>query len=121
MSAADAKDAIDALVGRSDAAHALLEQLRLQGEWLQRIASDSALATTFLNQTNVIGGTCIGFLRHPAVKQPTSTCASLMRLRERRSQRLSYLSQGPNGGSSSATPSSYLRLTRTCCAVLREF
>lgn len=69
MSAADAKDAIDALVGRSDAAHALLEQLRLQGEWLQRIASDSALATTFLNQTNVIGGTCIGFLRHSAVKQ----------------------------------------------------
>ena len=69
MSSSDAQDAIGALVGRNDAARALLKQLRLQGEWLQRIASDSALATTFLSQTNVIGGTCIGFLRHPAVKQ----------------------------------------------------
>jgi serine/threonine protein kinase/predicted ATPase len=69
MSPADAQDAVDALVGRNDAARVLLKQLRLQGEWLQRIASDSALAITFLSQTSVIGGTCIGFLRHPAVKQ----------------------------------------------------
>jgi superfamily I DNA and/or RNA helicase len=35
---------------------------------LQRIASDERLATTFLDQTSVIAGTCTGFLRHPAVR-----------------------------------------------------
>jgi superfamily I DNA and/or RNA helicase len=45
-----------------------VKRLELQGEWLQRIASDSGLATTFLDQTSVIAGTCVGFLRHPAVR-----------------------------------------------------
>jgi serine/threonine protein kinase len=68
LSSADALDAVDALIGESADAQGLLVRLRLQGEWLQRIASDSGLATTFLDQTNVIAGTCIGFLRHPAVR-----------------------------------------------------
>ncbi|WP_229051471.1 serine/threonine-protein kinase [Aeromicrobium sp. Leaf350] len=68
MSAADARSAVDVLIGESSHAQQLLSRLRLQGEWLQRIASDSGLANTFLDQTSVIAGTCIGYLRHPAVR-----------------------------------------------------
>lgn len=68
MSAKDALNAVDALIGESPDAQALLKRLELQGEWLQRIASDSGLATAFLDQTSVIAGTCVGFLRHPAVR-----------------------------------------------------
>lgn len=68
MTIQDALNAVDVLIGESVDAHQLLTRLRLQGEWLQRIASDSALANTFLNQTSVIAGTCIGYLRHPAVR-----------------------------------------------------
>lgn len=68
MSARDALAAVDALIGESDDAQGLLKRLRLQGEWLQRIASDSGLATAFLDQTSVIAGTCVGYLRHPAVR-----------------------------------------------------
>src|ERR1700722_12121281 len=45
-----------------------LARLRLQGQWLQRIAYDERLAATFLDQCSVIAGTCTGFLRHPAVR-----------------------------------------------------
>lgn len=68
MSAADAHNAVDVLIGESADAQQLLIRVQLQGEWLQRIASDSGLANTFLDQTSVIAGTCIGFLRHPAVR-----------------------------------------------------
>jgi serine/threonine protein kinase len=68
MTPKDALAAVDALIGESADAQELLTRLQLQGEWLQRIASDSALATVFLNQTSVIAGTCVGYLRHPAVR-----------------------------------------------------
>lgn len=68
MSASDALSAVDALIGDSPHAQGLVKRLDLQGEWLQRIASDSRLATVFLEQTSVIAGTCVGFLRHPAVR-----------------------------------------------------
>lgn len=68
MSASDALSAVDALIGGSMDAKGLVKRLELQGEWLQRIASDSGLATAFLDQTSVIAGTCVGFLRHPAVR-----------------------------------------------------
>jgi serine/threonine protein kinase len=68
IDAGDALNAVDALIGESSDAKGLLSRLRLQGEWLQRIASDSGLATTFLDQTSVIAGTCTGFLRHRAVR-----------------------------------------------------
>jgi len=68
LSAKDALNAVDALIGGSPDAQGLVKRLELQGEWLQRIASDSGLATAFLDQTSVIAGTCIGFLRHPAVR-----------------------------------------------------
>ncbi|PTR25788.1 protein kinase-like protein [Rhodococcus sp. OK519] len=68
LSSSDALSAVDALIGVSPDAQALLTRLRLQGEWLQRIASDSGLATAFLDQTHIIAGTCVGYLRHPAVR-----------------------------------------------------
>lgn len=68
MSAEDALNAVDVLIGESADAQQLLTRLQLQGEWLQRIASDSGLANTFLDQTSVIAGTCVGYLRHPAVR-----------------------------------------------------
>lgn len=68
MTAKDILVAVDALIGESDDAQGLLTRLQLQGEWLQRIASDSGLATVFLDQTSVIAGTCVGYLRHPAVR-----------------------------------------------------
>jgi serine/threonine protein kinase len=68
LTSADAQDGVDALIGESVDAQGLLARLQLQGEWLQRISSDSALATTFLDQTTIIAGTCVGFLRHPAVR-----------------------------------------------------
>lgn len=68
MSARDALNAVDVLIGESVDAQQLLTRLRLQGEWLQRISSDSGLANTFLDQTSVIAGTCVGYLRHPAVR-----------------------------------------------------
>ena len=68
MSVQDALSAVDVLIGNSNDARDLLARLRLQGQWLQRIASDERLATTFLDQISVIAGTCTGFLRHPAVR-----------------------------------------------------
>lgn len=68
MSAEDARNAVDVLIGESVDAQHLLTRLQLQGEWLQRISTDSGLADTFLDQTSVIAGTCVGFLRHPAVR-----------------------------------------------------
>lgn len=68
MSTRDALNAVDVLIGESIDAQQLLTRLQLQGEWLQRISSDSGLADTFLDQTSVIAGTCVGYLRHPAVR-----------------------------------------------------
>lgn len=68
MSPEDALNAVTVLIGDGVASRALLARLRLQSEWLQRIASDERLAATFLDQASVIAGTCTGFLRHPAVR-----------------------------------------------------
>ncbi|MEO5316096.1 AAA domain-containing protein [Pseudarthrobacter sp. CC12] len=68
MSVRDALNAVEVLIGESVDAQQLLTRLQLQGEWLQRISSDSGLADAFLDQTSVIAGTCIGYLRHPAVR-----------------------------------------------------
>lgn len=61
-------NAVDVLVGEGEEAKTLLTHLQLQGQWLQRIATDERLEATFLDRSNVIAGTCTGFLRHPAVR-----------------------------------------------------
>ena len=64
----DAAAAIGALLGVTGPGPTLLRVLKLQEEWLQRMASDENLEPSFLRTTNVIAGTCIGFLRHPGVR-----------------------------------------------------
>lgn len=68
LSAKEAQSAVDLLVGEDVQARALLSRLRIQADWLQRVASDPSLAKTFLEQVDVVAGTCVGFLRHPAAK-----------------------------------------------------
>lgn len=68
LSAAEAQTAVELLVGDSASAKTLLSRLKIQAEWLQRVASDPSLAKTFLEQVEVVAGTCIGFLRHPAAR-----------------------------------------------------
>jgi hypothetical protein len=67
-SASMARAAVGALLGESPMARKLMHLLRLQGEWLQRIDTDMKLVTAFLRTTNVVGGTALGFLSHPAAR-----------------------------------------------------
>ncbi|MCX4598348.1 AAA domain-containing protein [Streptomyces sp. NBC_01549] len=68
LSAADARDAVEALLGPSGPGRELMNLLRLQGEWLQRIGTDQNLIAGFLRTRHVIGGTALGFLGHPAAR-----------------------------------------------------
>lgn len=68
MDAEDVRAAVDVVIGADDRNRALLTLLGLQGEWLQRVVSDRNLAAAFLQTSRVIAGTCLGFLRHPAVR-----------------------------------------------------
>lgn len=68
---ADVESAVDLLISQSDQAGELLELLKLQGDWLQRISSDDRLAATFLESSRVIAGTCLGFISHRAVRDLT--------------------------------------------------
>lgn len=68
LSAADARDAVEALLGPSGPGRQLMGLLRLQGEWLQRIDTDQNLITAFLRTRHVIGGTALGFLGHRAAR-----------------------------------------------------
>ncbi|MEV3854990.1 AAA domain-containing protein [Streptomyces sp. NPDC050095] len=68
LSAADARDAVEALLGNGGAGRDLMGLLRLQGEWLQRIGTDQNLIATFLRTQQVVGGTALGFLGHSAAR-----------------------------------------------------
>ena len=65
----EARSAIDALLGTSDAGRELLERLELQAAWLERIDAEDSLTSIFLAGTSVLAGTCTGFLRTKAVSQ----------------------------------------------------
>jgi len=69
IGSADARSAIDALFGTSDAGQELLEKLELQAAWLERIDAEDSLTSIFLAGTSVLAGTCTGFLRTKAVSQ----------------------------------------------------
>ncbi|MFE0030225.1 serine/threonine-protein kinase [[Kitasatospora] papulosa] len=68
LTAADARDAVEALLGSGQAGRDLMGLVSLQGEWLQRIGTDQNLITTFLRTQQVVGGTALGFLGHPAAR-----------------------------------------------------
>jgi len=61
----EVQNAVEALLGAGAGHRELLRKLQLQAEWLQRIQSDEHLAAAFLQQSRVIAGTCLGFLRYP--------------------------------------------------------
>lgn len=60
--------AFAAILGKEKAPELLMNLVKLQGEWLQRVASDRKLVETFLSTANVLAGTCVGFLGHTAVR-----------------------------------------------------
>lgn len=64
----DARSAVEALIGQDGEGRQLLDRLRIQAEWLQRITSDDTLAAVYLATTSVVAGTCTGFLRNRAVR-----------------------------------------------------
>jgi predicted ATPase len=64
----EARDAVDLLLSDTTSARHLLEVLKLQADWMLRLTSDRDLANVFLKTANVVAGTCIGFLGHPAVR-----------------------------------------------------
>jgi hypothetical protein len=64
----DARSAVELLVGQAQNGHQLLDRLRIQADWLQRMASDDTLDSVYLATTSVVAGTCTGFLRNKAVK-----------------------------------------------------
>lgn len=68
LTADDALEAADAILGASASARRLLALVELQAEWLQRTRSDSQLAEAFLGTAQVIAGTCIGFVGQAAVR-----------------------------------------------------
>lgn len=64
----EARDAVDLLLGDTTSARRLLRVLKLQADWMLRLTSDRELANVFLKTANVVAGTCIGFLGHPAIR-----------------------------------------------------
>ncbi|MBJ8347612.1 serine/threonine-protein kinase [Antrihabitans sp. YC2-6] len=63
-----AQIAVELLLGTGDYSKRLLALVALQGEWLQRVATDQNLVNAFLDTGSVLAGTCVGFLGHRAVK-----------------------------------------------------
>lgn len=68
LSVADARAAVEALLGNEAAGRKMMQLVKLQGEWLQRIETDQKLVTAFLRTCQVVGGTALGFLGHPAAR-----------------------------------------------------
>ncbi|MFG2286538.1 DEAD/DEAH box helicase [Streptomyces sp. NPDC048595] len=68
MTARECRDAVEALFPAEGPGQDLMRLLRLQGEWLKRIGSDPHLIASFLRTRNVVGGTALGFLGHPAAR-----------------------------------------------------
>lgn len=69
LTSADARAAVDLLLGEAPHARALLRRLEVQAQWLERISTESSLTPIFLSRTAVVAGTCTGFLRNRAVSQ----------------------------------------------------
>ncbi|MFD7951912.1 AAA domain-containing protein [Streptomyces ardesiacus] len=68
LTAAEARDGVEALLGSQDIGRKMMHLVSLQGEWLQRIGTDQNLVTAFLKTCQVVGGTALGFLGHPAAR-----------------------------------------------------
>ncbi|PVE96924.1 serine/threonine-protein kinase [Microbacterium sp. TPD7012] len=71
VDASDVRAAIELILSQSEAGDQLLELMRLQADWLQRIASDDRLASVYLASSRVVAGTCLGFIGHRAARDLT--------------------------------------------------
>lgn len=71
VDASDARAAIELILSQSEVGDQLLELMRLQADWLQRIASDDRLASVYLSSSSVVAGTCLGFIGHRAARDLT--------------------------------------------------
>lgn len=67
IDSAQARTAIDLLVGEEPDLQKLMRLVEIQANWLDRIASEESLTPLFLAGRSVIAGTCTGFLRLQAV------------------------------------------------------
>lgn len=67
-SVVEAAGVVNRLMAQSENAAELLAKLRLQADWLRRIATDDRLASVFLESSRVVAGTCLGFIGHQAVR-----------------------------------------------------
>jgi hypothetical protein len=65
--AAEIESAVGAILGSDDSRH--LDLLKLQAEWLQRVVSDENLASSLLQSTSVVAGTCLGFMSVKAARE----------------------------------------------------
>lgn len=68
QSAQDSRDAIAVLLGQSQEARALMNVIRVQGDWLLRMGNDPDIIAEYLRTRSIVGGTAIGFLGHPAAR-----------------------------------------------------
>lgn len=64
----DIDAAIDLLREGSDHIPHLLEELKLQSEWLARIETDPNIAAEILRAASVVAGTCVGFVGNSHVR-----------------------------------------------------
>ncbi|MFL0564614.1 AAA domain-containing protein [Microbacterium sp. 179-I 1D1 NHS] len=71
VDASDVRAAIELILSQSEVGDQLLELMRLQADWLQRIASDDRLASVYLSSSSVVAGTCLGFIGHRAARDLT--------------------------------------------------
>ena len=69
IGSAEARNAVDVLLGDGDEVRGLLKQLELQAAWLEAIGAEDSLTSIFLSGISVVAGTCTGFLRNRAVGQ----------------------------------------------------
>lgn len=66
--AAEARYAVEALLGDGDEVRHVLDLMALQADWLQRVGSQDEMAFAFMKTRHVIAGTNLGFLGHPAAR-----------------------------------------------------
>jgi KaiC/GvpD/RAD55 family RecA-like ATPase len=69
LTVAAVRAAFTAVVSVDPRLEKLVGILQLQAEWLQRIESSRDLEAVLLRRAQVVAGTCLGFLSHPAVRE----------------------------------------------------
>ncbi|QDE34815.1 hypothetical protein FIV50_08430 [Microbacterium foliorum] len=64
----DIDAALEMILEQSEDSKRLLDLLKLQAEWIQRVSADRRMATILLEDSSVVAGTCLGFIGHPSAR-----------------------------------------------------